>query len=390
MPQNAKYRLMTPGPTPVPDEVLEVLSRPVRYHRSDEARGILRQAIEGLRHVFQTNQEVVLLTSSGTGAMEAAVVNTLTAGSTALVIESGKFSQRWSSLCQSVNARIHTLEVPWGKHADPQELTETLRKHPEIEVVFATLCETSTGVVHDIKTLAQVVGETSALFVVDGISGVGADRCYMDSWGIDLLVAGSQKALMMPPGLAFVAVSSKAWERIQQNPARGYYFDLCRYRDKLSIPDTPFTPAHTLIAGLTSCLSRIQQQGGGIEHVWERTEQLASACRSGIEAMGLKLFASRPSAGVTAVQVPEQIDGIALLARLRDRFNLVPAGGQEQLRGRIVRIAHMGYTDALDVVTALAGLELVLYELRYPLSLGEGGQAALQVFANQADVQGRE
>ena len=390
MPHNAKYRLMTPGPTPVPDEVLEVLSRPVRYHRSDEARGILRQAIEGLRHVFQTNQEVVLLTSSGTGAMEAAVVNTLTAGSTALVIESGKFSQRWSSLCQSVNARIHTLEVPWGKHADPQELTETLRKHPEIEVVFATLCETSTGGVHDIKTLAQVVGETSALFVVDGISGVGADGCYMDSWGIDLLVAGSQKALMMPPGLAFVAVSSKAWERIQQNPARGYYFDLCRYRDKLSIPDTPFTPAHTLIAGLASCLSRIQQQGGGIEHVWERTEQLASACRSGIEAMGLKLFASRPSAGVTAVQVPEQIDGIALLARLRERFNLVPAGGQEQLRGRIVRIAHMGYTDALDVVTALAGLELVLYELRYPLSLGEGGQAALQVFANQADVQGRE
>jgi len=375
-----KKRLMTPGPTQVPEEALLTLARQVTHHRTPEFIALLKETLAGLQEVFQTSGDVVVLTSSGTGAMEAAVVNLVPRGGKAIVLDAGRFAQRWGEICQAYGIEVVRHQVEWGQAVPPEDVAALLARHPDAAAVFGTLMESSTGVGHDVQAIAQVVAPTKALFVVDAISGGGVMECRTELWGIDALVVGSQKALMLPPGLAFLALSEAAWKRMESVPAQAFYFDLKAYRKKLKDgPDTPFTPAHTLIAALAENLRLIRKQG--MESVWRRARTLSAACRAGVEAMGLEVFAARPADGLTAVRVPAGIDGGAFLKRLESRFGVKLAGGQGHLKGKIFRIAHMGIVDELDILSTLAAIELVLDELGRPVEFGAGVAAAQRVLA---------
>ena len=289
-----KPRLFTPGPTPVPEETLLELARPVTYHRSPEAKAILGEVTEDLKYVFQTSQPVYTLTCSGTGGMEAAVANTLAAGEKAILCTAGRWGERWRGILKAFGVNIVAVEVPYGKAVTPEMLAKALGDNPDTKAVFATLSETSTGVGHDLEAFGRQIAKTDALFIVDGISGLGAMECRVDAWKIDVCVTGSQKALMLPPGLAFVSVSEKGWKKIDAVPPRGFYLDLRRYRKALAEgPDTPFTPANTLIRAQRASLKRIRAEG--IENLWARHARIAAACRAGVKAMGLQVFAERPN-----------------------------------------------------------------------------------------------
>lgn len=374
-----KYRLMTPGPTQVPEEALLAMARPVPHHRTPEFRALMAEVLDGLKDVFQTQNDVAILTSSGTGAMEAAVVNLVPRGAKALVLESGKFSQRWSEICRAFGIQVLTHAVPWGEPCRADDVAALLRTHPDCVAVFASLMETSTGVGHDIEAIGRVVGPTNTLLVVDGISGVGIVECRTDAWHLDVLVVGAQKALMVPPGLAFLSISAAAWKQIESIERPAFYFDLRKYRKGLAQSETPFTPAIPLILALAENLKRMRREG--MEAIWARGKLLSRATLAGIEALGLKPYASRPATGMTAVCVPAGIDGSALAKRLLSRFGVKVAGGQGQAKGKILRIAHMGILDELDILSTIAAIELVLVELGHPVELGLGVGAASRVLA---------
>jgi aspartate aminotransferase-like enzyme len=377
-----KPRLLTPGPTPVPEETLLELARPVTYHRSAEARAALAEVIEDLKYVFQTKSSVVVLTSSGTGGMEAAVSNAVTPGQKAILLTAGRWGERWRGVAKAHGVNLIVVEQPYGKAIAPELLDAALKQHPETVAVFSTLCETSTGVQNDIQAYGRIVSQTNSLLVVDGISGLGTTECRFDDWGIDICVTGSQKALMLPPGLAYVAVSEKAWKQIEANTtSRTFYFDLKRYKAKLAENDTPFTPANTLIKAQRASLKRIRAEG--IENVWARHAKMAAAARSGATAIGLTLFAERPANGLTVIAVPSGMDGTAILKKLEKQYGLKLADGQDNMKGKIWRLAHMGYHDQFDVLAALSGLELVLLEEGFKLEPGSGVAAAQKVFANR-------
>jgi serine---pyruvate transaminase len=377
-----KFRLMTPGPSPVPEETLLELARPVPYHRTPEFRQMLAEVLQDLQYVYQTKNLVVPLTSSGTGGLEAAIVNCLPPGSKAICLIAGRFGERWKSLCKAFGVEAIVVSVPPGQAVEPEQLAQVMAQHPDAAAVCCTLSETSTGVGHDVQAFGKLVAATPALLLVDAISGLGAMECQTDLWNIDVCVTGSQKALMLPPGLAFVAVSDKAWKQIDKNATpRTFYFDLKKARTQLQTSDTPYTPAHTLIKALRLSLKRIRAEG--IEKVWARHDLNARAARAGFQAMGLKLFAAKPVAGLTVASVPEGLDGSALLSKLEKRYGLKLAGGQDQLKGKIIRLAHMGYMDQFDVITALAGVELVLIEMGHKIEPGVGLAAAQKVFAKE-------
>jgi aspartate aminotransferase-like enzyme len=376
-----KPRLMTPGPAPVPEDVLLELARPVIHHRSAEAKQVITEVAAGLKEVFQTEHDVLILTASGTGAMEAALVNTVPRGGKALVLSAGHFAQRWVNIAKAYGINAVALETPWGRPVDPDQVAEALQQHPDAVGVFGTLSETSTGTGHPIEAIGRVVARTPAVFVVDGISGVGAMECRMDAWGIDLLCVGSQKALMLPPGLAFVSVSPKAWAKIDAFEAPSFYFNLKAARKKMLEFDTPFTPAHTLILALRTALRRIREEG--IENVWRRHRLMSEACQAGVQALGLELYSARPAEGLTAFRVPEGLKDSQIRGRLSDRFGITVVGGQDKLKGQILRIGHLGYIDELDVVAALAALELVLSELGHDVEPGCAVTAAQQVLLGQ-------
>jgi serine---pyruvate transaminase len=372
-----KPRLMTPGPAPVPEDVLLDLARPVIHHRSAEAKRVFTEVIAGLQEVFQTQNDVLILTASGTGAMEAAAVNTVPRGGRALVLQAGYFSARWAAICAAHGIKAEILDTEWGQPVAAARVAEALRQHPDTACVMGTLSETSTGTGHPIEAIGKVVAATPAVFAVDGISGVGAMECRTDSWGVDLLCVGSQKALMIPPGLAFVAVSPKAWARIDSFDSPSFYFNLKSARKKLKDFDTPFTPAHTLILALRRALERIRAEG--IENVWSRHRRMSEACQAGIQALGLELFSSRPAEGLTAFRVPDGLTDSAIISQLTERFGITTVGGQDKLKGKIVRIGHMGYMDELDVVAGLAALEMVLCDLGIDFEPGCAVTAAQQV-----------
>jgi aspartate aminotransferase-like enzyme len=376
-----KPRLLTPGPTPVPEETLLELAKPVFFHRSAEFRSILAETIQDMQYVFQTQNTVLALTASGTGGMEAAVVNTVPAQGKAILLIAGRWGERWRNICKSFGIEAVSVTVPYGQAVQPSQLREALAAHPDAHAVFATLSETSTGVSHDIAAFGQLVAPTPAVLVVDAISGLGAVPCKTDEWGIDVCVTGSQKALMLPPGLAYVAVSNKAWAKIDANPsARAFYFDLRKYRDKLKENDTPYTPAHTLIKAQRASLKRLRSEG--IESVWARCALMARAARAAVAALKLELFAQQPSDSLTVIRVPEQIDGNAVLSKLEKQYGIKLANGQDSLKGKIWRLAHMGYIDQFDVLAAISALELVLLEMGYDrFPVGAGVAAAQQVFA---------
>jgi serine---pyruvate transaminase len=383
----SKYRLLTPGPTQVPEDALLQLAKQIRHHRTEEFRRLLAEVLEGLKYTFQTQHDVLLLTSSGTGAMEAAVASVVPRGGTAIVLESGKFSERWRLICEAFGIRVIRHEIPWGEAFSPDDVARLLREHPETAAVYSTLSESSTGVGHDIEGIGRAVAATPALLVVDAISGAGAMECRTDAWGIDLLVVGSQKALMGPPGLAFLAVSPKAWRQVEAIDRQAFYFDLTAYRKALAEPDTPFTPAIPLVVALAQSLRAIRSQG--IETIWARTRRLAQATRAGLHALGMKPVATRPADSLTAAFFPEGVDGRAFFKRLEERFGVKLAGGQGRLKGKILRIAHFGVIDELEILSALAAMELVLVEMGQSVKLGSGVAAAGEILAGGLDALAR-
>lgn len=379
-----KPRLMTPGPAPVPEEVLLEMAKPVIHSRDPRTKDAIKIATEGLQEVCQTRSDVVIMAATGTGAMEAAVVNSVPLGKKALVLNAGWFGLRWAKICQAHKIDAITLDFEWGQPADPQAVENALKQHADIATVMGTLSETSTGTGHPIEAIGKVVGVTDSLFAVDGISGVGAMECRTDDWGIDLLAVGSQKALMLPPGLAFLTVSPKAWARIDSFDPPAFYFSLKAARKKFADFDTPYTPAHTLIFGLVKALEQIRAEG--IENVWLRHRRMSEACQAGVKALGLELLSARPAEGLTAFHVPEGIKDGDIRNRLIDKFGITFVGGQDKLKGKIVRIGHMGYSDELDVVAALAGLEMVLAELGLDFEPGAAVTAAQRVLVSGASL----
>jgi aspartate aminotransferase-like enzyme len=381
-----KPRLMTPGPAPVPEDVLLELARPVIHHRSAEAKQVITEVAAGLKEVFQTQNEVLILTASGTGAMEAAVVNTVPPGGKALILNAGHFAARWGDIAKTYGINAVMLDTEWGQPVDPARVAGALKQHPDTAAVFGTLSETSTGTGHPVEAIGKVVAQTPALFVVDGISGVGAMECRTDAWKIDVLCVGSQKALMVPPGLAFVAVSPKAWAKIDAFDAPSFYFNLKTARKKMQEFDTPFTPAHTLILALRASLKRIKAEG--MENIWRRHRLMSEACQAGVQALGLELFSTRPAEGLTAFRVPEGLKDTEIRNKLVDRFGITTIGGQGKLKGQIVRIGHMGYLDEIDVVAGLAALEMVLSDLGLDIEPGCAVTAAQQVLLGRKEVAG--
>lgn len=377
-----KPRLLTPGPSMVPEETLLELAKPVTFHRSAEFRQVLAEVEEDLKYVFRTKNTVCILTSSGTGGMEAALANCLAPGQKAILLISGRWGERWKNLCKAFGVEAVNVTVPYGQAVPPEALKKALADHPDAKAVCATLSETATGVANDIEAYGKLVAPTPAVLLVDTISGLGVVPCETDAWNIDLNVTGSQKALMLPPGLAFVSVSPKAWKVIEANTAaKLFYFDLKKYRDKIEKEsDTPYTPANTLIKAMRLSLQRMRKEG--IENVWKRHARLGAAARAGIQAMGLELFAERPTDGLTVAKMPANLDSSPLISKLEKRYGLRVANGQDTLKGKIIRIAHMGYTDQFDVLAALSGLELVLLEAGFPVKPGSGVAAAQQVFAD--------
>ena len=378
-----KNRLMTPGPTQVPEPARLAMARQVTHHRTAQFRSLLAGVLADLRYVLATGNDILVLTSSGTGAMEAAVVNLVPRGGKAVVLESGVFSRRWADICTRYGIQVVRHAVPWGQAIEAYDVARVLAEHSDAVAVFGTLMESSTGVGHDVRAIGEVVARTSALWVVDAISGAGAMRCLTDQWHVDVLVVGSQKALMAPPGLAVLSVSPAAWKQMERVEPQAFYFDLKLHRKKIlggkpgDGPDTPWTPANTLIVGLAESLKQIRAEG--IEAVWARSALLSRATLAGIEAIGLKPFAARPAEGMTAVCVPTGIDASAFLRRLESRFGVKLAGGQLELAGKIFRIAHFGMIDELEIIGTLAAIEMVLDEMGHAVVLGSAVAAAARV-----------
>jgi len=378
-----KEYLLTPGPTPLPPQVSLAMAKPIIHHRTPQFQEILKEASLGLKWAFQTANDVFIISSSGTGAMEAAVINLLSCGDTALVVQGGKFGERWTEIAKAYGICPEIIDVEWGKAVDPAEISKRLKSHPQIKAVFTTLCETSTGVGNDIQAIAAVVKESSAVLVVDAISGLGVVDLKTDAWGVDVVVAGSQKGLMLPPGLGFICLSSKAWKLAEASKSSRYYLDLMKAKKALDKNDTPFTSSITLIIALNEALKMMQQDG--LEKIFKRHRIMADATRAAMRALGLELFAPQAASdGVTAVKVPGGIDGEKLVKTMRDTYGVTIAGGQSELKGKVFRIAHMGFITEFDIITGLSCLEKVLVQMGYKFNLGVGVAAAEEVFAKQA------
>ena len=366
--------LLTPGPTPLPPEVREALGRPILHHRTSQYRALFKRVLQGMQTIMQTSNPVIGFTSSGTGAMEAAVVNLLSPGDEAIVILGGKFAERWQSLCKAYGVTAVAVPVAYGDAVNPNEVAAALRAHPKAKAVFSTLCETSTGVVNDLQAVAALTRKSSAVLVVDAISGLLADECRTDDWGLDVLVTGSQKGLMLPPGLAFMTLSERAWALVDQATCPRFYADLRLYRKALADDDTPFTSAVSIVVALEEALKIILERG--VPQTIQRCACLARSARAGVQAMGLTLFSTRPSNGVTAVNVPPGVDGKQLTKLMYDRSHVMVAGGQGDMAGKIFRFAHMGYISPEDVLAGLEALERSLAALQYKVTPGAGAKAA--------------
>ncbi|MGO8685355.1 MAG: pyridoxal-phosphate-dependent aminotransferase family protein [Thermoleophilia bacterium] len=377
-----KRFLLTPGPTPVPPEVLLASAEPVIHHRAPRFTEILNEVVDGLRYVYQTKNDVLVFAASGTGAMESAIVNLVQPGDHVLVASCGNFGERWIKLARTWGADVTAIEAEWGTRVEPAAVAAALRQDAAIKAVFIQFSETSTGVVNDIKAIGEIVARTPAVFVVDAISGLGASDLPTDEWQVDVCIAGSQKALMIPPGLAYVAVSEKAWKVAEAVSTAKFYFDWVATRKKMygEAPQTPFTPAVSLIVAQNKALEMIREEG--LQTVFERHRVLGRACREGVKVLGLELFGpDDPEANsVTAVKVPAGVDGNKIGKLARDRYGVWLAGGQGKLKGQIFRFGHCGYFGASDIVVGLATVEMVLAQLGYEVKFGVSLGAAEQVF----------
>ncbi len=375
-----KSFLFTPGPTPIPPEALLAMAQPIDYHRSDASTLLIKDVLAKLKIVFQTENDVLFLTTSGTGAMEGAVANLLCSGDRVLVIRSGKFGERWGEICEAYGVEIIPIDVTWGDSVEPQVVESHLAASPDVKAVFATLCETSTGALHDIEALAGLTQTGSALLVVDAVSALSADDLQMDNWGVDVVVSCSQKGLMTPPGLAFAALNDRAWDAVVRSDLPKYYLDFRKARDTGLDGSAPYTPAVTLLSALQAALNRVCAEG--VRTVISRHARLALAARRAVKAIGLELFATHPANMLTSIRLPESVDGKAFIKLMRDRYGITYAGGQAQLSGKIARIAHLGWMNENDVIVAIAAFERGLVELGCDIPLGAGVHAAQEVFAS--------
>jgi len=369
-----KYYLLSPGPTPVPVEALSVASEPIIHHRTPEFSDIFMEVSEGLKYVFQTDQDVFVLTSSGTGAMESAVVNTLCPGDKTISLNGGKFGERWGKICKAYGVEVKEIELEWGDPFSKEQLADELKANPETKAVFATLSETSSGTIYDIQGYGEVLAQSEALLVVDGISGLGATPCPMDEWKVDVMVAGSQKSFMIPPGLAYISFSPKAWNYVEKSTLLKFYFDAKASKKSLGKRTTPYTPAVSLIIQQKKSLDIIK--GMGLEKLFEHHRILGDATRAAVKALGLELLSKSPGNILTAVNVPAGIDGIQLVKTMQGKYKAYIAGGQDPYKGKIFRIAHLGYMGGFDVITALSALEMTLSELGYDFESGSSIKAA--------------
>ncbi len=375
-----KKYLFSPGPTMLPPEVLLKMAEPIMHHREPEFERIFGEIREGLKYLFQTKNEVLIFTSSGTGAMEGAVSNILSKGDKALVIRGGKFGERWGEICKAYGIEFVPIDVEWGRAVDPKKIEATLKSDSSIRAVYTQASETSTGVKHPILEIADIVKRyENTVIVVDAITGIGVFDIPMDKWGIDVLVSGSQKALMLPPGLAFAALSDKAWKFVERSNLPKFYFDFKKELKSAQKNQNSFTPAISLFVGLRESLNLIRKEG--LEAVFQRHEKLAAATRAAVKALGLELYApDSPSNALTAVKVPEGIQGGKLKNLFFEKFGITVAGGQDQAKGKIIRIAHLGYYERLDMVMVISALEMLLKEMGYAFELGKGVRAAEEIF----------
>lgn len=383
MPPVKKY-LFTPGPAPVPPEVLLEMARPIIHHRTPEFSAALGQARERLKPLFGTRQEVILLAASGTGAMEAAVTNLLAPGEHAVFVNGGKFGERWGKLLAAHEMVPHEIRVEWGRAARPEQVEEALRANPGARAVLVQASETSTCALHPVPEIARLTRERDVMLIVDGITSVGVFEQRMDEWGIDALLTGSQKALMLPPGLAMIALSERALERMQRSRAPRFYFDLMRelkaQRDERT---TAWTAAVSLVFGLNRSLEMIHAEG--LAQVFARHRLMAEAARAAAPALALGLLApDNPAPGVTGILTPPGLDGGKVVRYMRDALGVSVQGGQDQMKGKLVRIGHMGYITPFDMLVAVAALEQALSHLGYRFESGAGVAAVARRIAQAA------
>ena len=378
-----KQYLLAPGPTPVPDEVVRAMAQTMIHHRTPQFSEVFAEAREGLKALFETKNDVLVLASSGTGAMEAAVSNLFSPGEKVLVINGGKFGERWQQIGQAFGLQVTQLKVEWGKAVKPEVVEKHLKVYPDIQGVLIQASETSTTTLHPVREIAELT-RGGPLLVVDGVTAVGVLPVPMDEWGIDVLVTGSQKALMLPPGLGFIALNERAWARTEKAKLPRFYFDLRLERKNQLKKTTAFTPAVSLVFGLHASLEMMQKEG--LERVYARHERLARATRAAAAALGLKLLApENPSPAATGIVLPEGMDGEKLLDYLRERMGITFAEGQDQLKGKIIRIAHVGYIGAFDVLVAISALEMALKKLGHPVAFGRGVGAAQEILMEGLD-----
>ena len=372
-----KQYLLSPGPTPIPNEVALAMSETMIHHRTPQFNKVFEEARQGLKTLFGTHGDVLMLACSGTGAMEAAVSNLFSPGDKVLVINGGKFGERWLNIANAFALDPIEVKVEWGQAVKVDVVEKQLKLHPDIQSVMLQASETSTTVLHPVKEIANLT-KNGPLFLVDGVTAVGVLPVPLDKWGIDALVTGSQKALMLPPGLGFIALSERAWQKTKKAKLPRFYFDLNLERKNQAKGSGAFTPAVSLIFGLRASLSMMAREG--FDRVYARHARLARATRAAATAMGLKLLApDSPSPAATGIFLPDGLDADKVLDYLRDQMGVILAEGQDQLKGKAIRIAHVGYMGAFDVITAIAALEMALRKFGAEIPFGRGVAAAQEV-----------
>jgi aspartate aminotransferase-like enzyme len=374
-----KIRLLTPGPTPVPERISLRMARPIVHHRSPEFEAVFARVREGLGWLFQTKQDVLVFAASGTGTMEASFVNFLRKGDAAVVVDGGKFGERWGKLAKAYGVNAVTLKCEWGHPVDPGAVEKALRENPQAKAVYVQANESSTGVYHPIRELAQATGRTGAILVVDAISALGAMPLPMDEWGIDVLLSAGHKALGLPPGIAFLAASEKAWKLNESADLPRFYFDVRRERENQRKNQTAWTPAIALVEGLDESLAMFREEG--LENVFARHDRMARAARAAMQALGLTLYSRSPSPAMTTVLAPDGVDSEKLVKHLFKEYGIKLVGGQDAAKGKIFRIAHLGYFDDFDMLVVIGAVERGLHDLGARVQLGAGLAAAQQSFA---------
>lgn len=377
-----KQRLLTPGPTPLLPSALHAMMGSDIHHRTEDFRNLYKQVLGDLKTVLGTSNDVLVLVASGSGGLEASVQNFFSPGDEVLVCSAGKFGERWVELTKAFGLKATVLTAPYGDAVQPQAIEQALAQNKNIKGVFVQASETSTGTQHDVKAMGMAVKKTEAIFVVDAITGIGTMPLDIEGWGLDVVIGGSQKAFMIPPGLAFVAVSSKAWALADSSRGARYYFDLKREKKNAASGESAWTPNTALLLAFAEALKYIKSIG--MDKLVENAQLLARATREAVKELGLELFSSSPGSSVTAVRAPGGMDSGVIIKEFRNRFNAIITNGQGSMKGQIFRFAHLGYFDFHDLFAVIAELELILAGQGYPVRFGAGVATVQNVYAELA------